>query len=178
MDGATIDGATIDGAMIEPATVGRRTVVLVIFPSSSPNTVTPQGSRVVEKSSYDEMNERKRKNKRNKGAPGAEKNAGNKKRVSNGPHHASVRSPTSSSKQRRPTSILASFKQKLQGSKFRWLNEQLYTSTSQSSCCLMERNPEYFDQYHAGYREQTKSWPVRPVDRAIQWLKRCAVVPN
>lgn len=77
---------------------------------------------------------------------------------------------------KKATSILASFKQKLQGSKFRWLNEQLYTSTSQSSCSLIKENPEYFDQYHAGYREQTKTWPVRPVDRAIQWLQRCVMI--
>ena len=107
-------------------------------------------------------NKRDKRNERGKGAPSTEKIK------SKGPQHASLKSG-----RRRPASILASFKQKLQGSKFRWLNEQLYTSTSQSSCSLIERNPEYFDQYHVGYREQTKSWPVRPVDRAIQWLKRC-----
>jgi len=51
------------------------------------------------------------------------------------------------------SSVLASFRQKLQGSKFRWLNEQLYTQTSDSSCALIEQNPQYFEQYHAGYRE-------------------------
>ena len=83
--------------------------------------------------------------------------------------HASTKK---SSKTNKTTSVLASFKQKLQGSKFRWLNEQLYTQSSQSSCSLIEQNPQYFEQYHVGYREQTKSWPIRPVDRAISWLKR------
>jgi len=152
-----------------------------------------------------------------------------------------IHAPCSASKKKKASSsssVLASFRQKLQGSKFRWLNEQLYTQTSDSSCALIEQNPQYFEQYHVGYREvgidrepgqalrsslfalrspvlftpptvlaarvkepvlvgcmgsegrfpppasltrpppiphppsqQTKSWPVRPVDRAIRWLK-------
>jgi ribosomal RNA-processing protein 8 len=98
---------------------------------------------------------------------------GKKPRKSPGKRRGPVQSPHARTKASTSgTSILAAFKQKLQGSKFRWLNEQLYSSSSQSSCALLKQHPQYFEQYHEGYREQTKSWPVRPVDKAIQWLKR------
>ena len=70
------------------------------------------------------------------------------------PHvHAQCSASKKKKKAKASSSVLASFRQKLQGSKFRWLNEQLYTQTSDSSCALIEQNPQYFEQYHAGYRE-------------------------
>ena len=70
------------------------------------------------------------------------------------PHvHAQCSASKKKKKASSSSSVLASFRQKLQGSKFRWLNEQLYTQTSDSSCALIEQNPQYFEQYHAGYRE-------------------------
>lgn len=67
-------------------------------------------------------------------------------------------------------STLNSLKQKLQGSKFRWLNEQMYTKTGEDSLAMIRETPRLFDEYHQGYREQTKQWPERPVDRAVDWL--------
>ena len=37
---------------------------------------------------------------------------------------------------------------KLQGSRFRWLNEQLYTSDGEAAFQLMQEQPQLFTQYH------------------------------
>lgn len=38
--------------------------------------------------------------------------------------------------------------------RFRWINEQLYTSTSADALKLMKESPENYDCYHKGYRSQ------------------------
>lgn len=68
-------------------------------------------------------------------------------------------------------SILDAMKQRLQGGHFRWLNEQLYTTSGDDALKLMENDPGLYKHYHDGFREQTKLWPERPVDIAIRWLK-------
>lgn len=125
-------------------------------------------------------------------------------------------------------------RQRLQGGRFRWLNETLYTTDGSEALRLMNDQPELMQQYHeggragaggwawhvaartagplcarvpamgsrrrwaglrpplrgrhpraeldwppapatapapAGFREQTKGWPVQPVDQAIRWLR-------
>lgn len=61
-------------------------------------------------------------------------------------------------------------KKDLSGSKFRWLNEKLYTTTGKESFDLFTNNPEYFDIYHKGFRSQSQQWPIKPVERVIQLL--------
>lgn len=68
-------------------------------------------------------------------------------------------------------SILKQMRQRLQGGHFRWLNEQLYTQSSNKAVDLMGDDPRLYDQYHDGFREQTKGWPEQPVDAALKWLK-------
>jgi ribosomal RNA-processing protein 8 len=72
----------------------------------------------------------------------------------------------------RTGSMLQAMREKLQGGKFRWLNEIMYTRHSSESLSMMQETPELYQEYHQGYREQTKQWPERPVDRAIAWLKK------
>lgn len=67
-------------------------------------------------------------------------------------------------------STLSALKHKLQGSKFRWLNEVMYTRSGEDSLAMIKETPQLYDEYHQGYREQTKHWPERPVDRAVAWL--------
>lgn len=70
--------------------------------------------------------------------------------------------------------LLDSFKARLSGSRFRILNEELYTTTSQESYDRFSKNPELFEQYHEGFRHQVESWPVNPVDVMVNWLgKNC-----
>lgn len=69
------------------------------------------------------------------------------------------------------STVLAQMKQKLQGSRFRWLNELLYTSSGSEAFEIIRKQPELYQEYHTGYRQQTEGWPTRPVDEAIKWLK-------
>lgn len=72
--------------------------------------------------------------------------------------------PTTNSK------LQEAFKARLSGSRFRILNEELYTTTSKESFEKFSKNPELFDQYHEGFRHQVESWPVNPVDVIVRWL--------
>ena len=139
-------------------------------------------------------------------------------------------------------STLEKMRARLTGGRFRWLNEQLYTTQGHTAQKLMQQHPEYFEEYHegkgdgsamiirgfdvfvwlrscvgissrclspraelvrgasdvppianlpslfclrlpiptppllslsTGFREQTKGWPLLPVDAAIGWLASC-----
>jgi ribosomal RNA-processing protein 8 len=71
----------------------------------------------------------------------------------------------------RPKSQLQqAFLSRLAGSRFRELNEDLYTSNSSSAFERFQNNPELFDQYHEGFRTQVKAWPVNPVDVVHRWI--------
>lgn len=60
---------------------------------------------------------------------------------------------------------------KLSGSRFRWINEQLYTTTSEKALKLVERQPSLFDEYHQGFRSQVQLWPENPVDVFVEQVK-------
>jgi ribosomal RNA-processing protein 8 len=57
----------------------------------------------------------------------------------------------------------AKMKKKLDAAKFRFINEQLYTSSSADGLEMMEQDPEQFAIYHRGFTDQMKKWPVNPV---------------
>ncbi|KAL3942633.1 MAG: hypothetical protein SGBAC_003205 [Bacillariaceae sp.] len=65
-----------------------------------------------------------------------------------------------------------SFKARLSGSRFRILNEELYTKDSKDSFARFSKNPELFEQYHEGFRQQASSWPVNPVDVIVKWITK------
>lgn len=60
---------------------------------------------------------------------------------------------------------------KLSGSRFRWINEQLYTITSKDALQLIKDQPELFDEYHQGFRSQVQSWPENPVNVFVDQIK-------
>ncbi|CAM9526136.1 unnamed protein product [Scytosiphon promiscuus] len=63
-------------------------------------------------------------------------------------------------------------RQKLEGAQFRMINETLYTSESGASLAKFKKEPELFDVYHRGFREQVEKWPVHPLDIIIDWLRK------
>jgi hypothetical protein len=88
--------------------------------------------------------------------------------------------------------LMQSFRKKLDGARFRWINEQLYTQTGAASLEEFRKDPSIFDavtplvhlgcvllcvltwcaaQYHAGFREQVSKWPVNPVNVIIDVIK-------
>ncbi|SCU90488.1 LADA_0F04434g1_1 [Lachancea dasiensis] len=60
---------------------------------------------------------------------------------------------------------------KLSGSRFRWINEQLYTITSENALELIKKQPELFDEYHDGFRSQVQAWPENPVDVFVEQFR-------
>lgn len=62
------------------------------------------------------------------------------------------------------------FKSRLSGSRFRILNEELYTSPSDVAYLRFSSNPELYHQYHEGFRYQVGRWPINPVDVLVKRL--------
>lgn len=76
------------------------------------------------------------------------------------------------------TPLQQAMRQKLISSRFRHLNETLYTTHSSKAVELFNASPELFDEYHAGFSRQVKeSWPSNPVDGYIQAIRRRGAVP-
>ncbi|KAG0004375.1 25S rRNA (adenine645-N1)-methyltransferase [Modicella reniformis] len=68
------------------------------------------------------------------------------------------------------TKLQEQMKKTLAGGKFRFLNEQLYTTTGEEAFELFQAKPELFDEYHEGFRSQVESWPHNPIDLFIAQL--------
>jgi len=60
----------------------------------------------------------------------------------------------------------------MKGSKFRWINEQLYTKSSNDSFTLFKENKQTFHDYHEGYSQMVAKWPKNPLDIIIKELKK------
>ncbi len=93
---------------------------------------------------------------------------------SESPHVTNIQedNTTEPNKQSQTMSTLQkSFQDRLSGSRFRVLNEELYTQPSWEAFQKFQANPELFDQYHAGYRKQTEQWPTNPVHVILQKIQ-------
>lgn len=76
------------------------------------------------------------------------------------------------------TPLQQAMRQKLISSRFRHLNETLYTTDSSKAVELFNANPELFNEYHAGFSRQVKeSWPSNPVDGYIQVVRHRGAIP-
>uniref|UniRef100_A0A914X8M6 Ribosomal RNA-processing protein 8 n=1 Tax=Plectus sambesii TaxID=2011161 RepID=A0A914X8M6_9BILA len=61
--------------------------------------------------------------------------------------------------------------ERLEGARFRYINEQLYTMSGKDAVDFFQQDPEAFQLYHDGYKKQVKKWPGNPLDTIINWLK-------
>ncbi|KAJ3992817.1 ribosomal RNA-processing protein 8 [Lentinula boryana] len=68
------------------------------------------------------------------------------------------------------TSMQKNMKQKLEGARFRILNQTLYESKSGDARRMMQEDPTVYTEYHNGFRQQVLSWPTNPVDHYVQNL--------
>ena len=60
---------------------------------------------------------------------------------------------------------------KLAGSRFRMINEQMYTSTGSEAKAMFERDPDLFGIYHKGFSTQVSKWDVNPLDQVIVYMQ-------
>uniref|UniRef100_A0A182S7V6 Ribosomal RNA-processing protein 8 n=1 Tax=Anopheles maculatus TaxID=74869 RepID=A0A182S7V6_9DIPT len=59
---------------------------------------------------------------------------------------------------------------RLKGSRFRYINEQLYKIPGKEAKKLFQEDPASFDAYHEGYRQQVEQWPMNPLNRMIKCI--------
>lgn len=59
---------------------------------------------------------------------------------------------------------------RLQGAKFRKLNEAFYTRVSADALSIVSAEPELFEAYHIGFEEQARKWPRNPLDDVLYYL--------
>ena len=87
-------------------------------------------------------------------------------------NHATAQTIQPQPQPRKPklTPLQAQMRQKLISSRFRYLNETLYTAPSSASQELFNQNPDFFSEYHQGFRRQVAAWPENPVDGFAKWL--------
>ena len=111
----------------------------------------------------------KKKNKKEEAALTATKKE--KKAAAATPAPAAAAPAAPAAKQPKLTKLQEQMKKTLAGGKFRFLNEQLYTTTGEEAFGLFQSKPELFDEYHEGFRSQVESWPQNPVDIFISQLK-------
>lgn len=90
-------------------------------------------------------------------------------------------SPKNKKQKKAPTSLREKMLEQLKSARFRWLNEQLYCSNSWDALKYFKEDPDAYEAYHSGYRNQVAQWPVNPVDiiiKAISSLPRDSVVAD
>lgn len=141
--------------------------------------------RKMQKATTSDENEKKQKQKQAMGSPAAvdfskaDRRSKKKMKVSEKQEAAQPNKEKKSNDESlslgnggmKPKSALQqAFLARLAGSRFRELNEDLYTTNSSSAFERFQSNPELFDQYHEGFREQVKSWPVNPADAVYRWI--------
>ena len=69
------------------------------------------------------------------------------------------------------TPLQQAMREKLVSSRFRYLNQTLYTTPSKSSYELFQENPTFFTEYHEGFRRQVSAWPENPVEGFVRWIR-------
>ncbi|KAK5167145.1 25S rRNA (adenine645-N1)-methyltransferase [Saxophila tyrrhenica] len=76
------------------------------------------------------------------------------------------------------TPMQSAMRQKLVSSRFRYLNQTLYTEPSVKAQQLFDQDPAMFDDYHAGFRQQVSVWPENPLDTFIAEVRRRAKIKS
>ncbi|KAL4648535.1 ribosomal RNA-processing protein 8 [Arapaima gigas] len=72
----------------------------------------------------------------------------------------------------RSAALRARMEQRLEAARFRYINEQLYSSSSKEAVHMFKQDPEAFDIYHRGFTAQVQHWPTNPLDAIIAYIKR------
>jgi ribosomal RNA-processing protein 8 len=80
--------------------------------------------------------------------------------------------PNQQGNKKEKKNISDKIKEGLLGSKFRILNEKLYTISSEDAFEYFKNNPEDFEIYHQGFVIQASKWPVNPNDIIFDEIKK------
>lgn len=61
---------------------------------------------------------------------------------------------------------------RLQASRFRYINERMYSTTGKDAQEMFNNDSDAFKSYHSGYRQQVKQWPINPLDLIINRIRK------
>lgn len=87
--------------------------------------------------------------------------------------YVKLRQTLEDTKVRKPIlSLRMKMMEKLKAARFRFLNEQIYKTDSKETQKIFNTDPDAFNAYHEGYRQQVRSWPLNPVDVIIKNIKK------
>ncbi|XP_044010555.1 ribosomal RNA-processing protein 8-like [Aphidius gifuensis] len=78
----------------------------------------------------------------------------------------------SKEKKEKTMSLRERMLEQLRSARFRYLNETLYNNNSSDSKKLFVEDPDAFEAYHSGYRQQVKQWPLNPLEIIINTIKK------
>uniref|UniRef100_A0A670YYB0 Ribosomal RNA-processing protein 8 n=1 Tax=Pseudonaja textilis TaxID=8673 RepID=A0A670YYB0_PSETE len=73
---------------------------------------------------------------------------------------------------RQTSSLRQRLESRLEAARFRYINQLLYTRSSQEAAQLFQEDPEALGVYHRGFALQAAHWPERPVERFVHYLHR------
>ena len=82
---------------------------------------------------------------------------------------------TPSSDQQQKSKVLSyeeKLRESLKGSRFRYINEQLYSNPSAEAMKIFNDDKTAFFAYHEGYRLQVTKWPMNPLERLIKQINK------
>ncbi|KAL1505823.1 hypothetical protein ABEB36_005295 [Hypothenemus hampei] len=77
-----------------------------------------------------------------------------------------------SSKKEKDLPLRERMMKKLKAARFRYLNEQIYSTTGKDAQKLFTKDPEAYKAYHEGYKLQVTKWPLNPLDIIIKSIKK------
>ncbi|NXJ72733.1 RRP8 protein, partial [Rostratula benghalensis] len=72
----------------------------------------------------------------------------------------------------RSAALRARMEERLLSARFRYINQQLYTSPSREAARLFRSDPQAFHIYHRGFARQVGRWPENPLHRIVRLLRR------
>ncbi|XP_039203954.1 ribosomal RNA-processing protein 8 [Crotalus tigris] len=73
---------------------------------------------------------------------------------------------------RQTPSLRQRLESRLDAARFRYINQLLYTHSSQEAAQLFQEDPEALAVYHRGFALQAARWPERPVEHFVHYLRR------
>lgn len=76
-----------------------------------------------------------------------------------------------SSKDKERNALHSKMASKMEGARFRWINEQLYTTTGHQAKQIFNEDPSLFEVYHTGFATQVSKWPLNPLEKIIAYIK-------
>lgn len=95
--------------------------------------------------------------------------------------HKSVPAQPADTNPQKTMSLAEKARETLNSARFRFLNEQLYTSSGHEALQMFKKDKEAFEVYHRGYQAQVSRWPLNPLDIIMQQLRNkpdCKVIAD